>query len=93
MKFWVTKYALSAGIIEVEGEISNTCDDMLVCQRVGVLASRSRYDEYFHGKDWHRTKVSAITRAEDMRVAKIASLEKQLKKLKGFRFDGLKPTE
>lgn len=37
--------------------------------------------------DWWRTKESAILRAEQMRHAKIKSLEKQIDKLKKLKFD------
>ena len=33
------------------------------------------------GKDWHRTKESAVKRAENMRAAKIASMRKSIAKL------------
>ena len=42
--------------------------------------------ETAHGNDWHRTEADAVARAEQMRVKKIASLEKQIAKLKKLSF-------
>jgi len=43
---------------------------------------------YFgEGKDWHRTKESAIKRAEKMKINKIANVKKQLEKLKEMKFE------
>ena len=76
-KIWVTKYALSKGIFETEGEAVGE----------GLFKAHKQYD-YFHGegRDWHRTKESAIVRAENMRIAKIASLKKQIAKLEKLSF-------
>lgn len=43
---------------------------------------------YYHGEDkhWHRTRESAVKRANDMRDAKIKSLEKSIAKLKKMEF-------
>lgn len=43
---------------------------------------------YYHGEgnDWHRTKESAIAKAEEMRKKKIASLKKQIEKLEKMEF-------
>ena len=77
MKIWNTKYALSEGVIEQEGE--EVSDSMV---KVGPLM-------YLHGegREWHRTPESAAARAEAMRKAKIASVRKQLARLEALRFD------
>jgi hypothetical protein len=82
MKVWITKYALSVGIIEADAKESAAYPGMVVIRREG------RFDECFHneGKDWHRTLTFAQTRADKMRVAKIASLEKQIAKLRALTF-------
>ena len=81
MKVWITKYALTDGIIENDAEVCIDTDatgNMIVCDRV-----------YFHGegREWHRTKESAIQKAEEMRQKKIASLKKQIEKLEGMKFE------
>lgn len=77
MKIWNSKYALTEGLIEQEGE--EVGDSMV---KVGSL-------QYLHGegKEWHRTRESAAARAEVMRKAKIASVRKQLARLEALRFD------
>ena len=77
-KVWITKYALTTGISEKEVKIDNDC--------VSVINNQGEY--YFgEGKDWHKTKESAIKRAEEMRKRKIANVEKQLQKLKDMKFE------
>jgi len=80
MKYYITKYALSSGIDECEGQISNTSENMLVSK------TENGYTTCFHGKDWHDTKESAIKQANEMRERKIKSLEKQIEKLKKLNF-------
>ena len=78
MKVWITKYALTDGIIEEEAKLCS--EDMIKVE--------GRYFSYFHseGKEWHRTEEAAKARAEEMRKKKIASLQKQLKKYEKMRF-------
>lgn len=77
MKIWNSKYALTEGLIEQDGE--EVGDSMV---KVGSL-------QYLHGegREWHRTRESAVIRAEAMRKAKIASVRKQLARLEALRFD------
>ena len=71
---WITKYALSSGI--VERVVEHTGID-------GMIERRDCYSpEYFHGDDWHYSKEGAVLKAEEMRKRKITSLEKQIEKLK-----------
>ena len=74
---WVTKNALTEGILLVEGE---------VCHRVSsdMLSYAS---STAHGKDWHRTPEGALARAEEMRKKKIASLRKSIKKMEALVFN------
>lgn len=41
---------------------------------------------YFHGNEWHKSRESAIAKAEEMRKKKIASLKKQIEKLEKMEF-------
>lgn len=78
MKAWVTKWALSSGIIEVDGEITSS----------GCLRYKSgEFTGYVFGNDFHQTKESAIARAEEMRIRKLKSLDKQIKKVSALKFD------
>jgi hypothetical protein len=73
MRVWITKYALTKGIKEVEGEAcENTLTDMFDAGK----------GEFYHRLDWHKTREEALKHAEWMRVKKIKSLTKQIDKLK-----------
>ena len=78
MKVYITKYALTAGIIEADAEILK--GDMILIN--------GDWNRCFHGegKDWHRTFEEAYKKAEQMRIKKIASLKKQLSKYEKMRF-------
>lgn len=81
MRAWITKYALTQGIFTVEAE-DNIREEILVVRHLGYIP------DCYHGegREWHRTPESAMARAEQMRKAKIASLEKQIKKLQTMKF-------
>ena len=80
MNVWITKYAMTRGIKEIE------CED---CENGAVKEIENPLPTFYHGegKEWHRTKESAIQKAEEMRQKKIASLKKQIEKLEGMRFE------
>lgn len=80
MKVWISRYALTKGIYEIEAEEISPGDVM-------NLGKCSWDNEYYHGNDWHRTKQAAIDRAEEMRRMKIQSLKKQLDKLEKLKFE------
>ncbi len=71
MKVWITKFALTIGIYEVDAELIPDGHDSLVTVVNG-------YKQYFHKADWRPTKEEAITRADQMRTAKLKSLQKQI---------------
>lgn len=80
MKVWITKYALSKGIKEKEVEQSDSFPE--------IVRRKDFYDSYYgEGKEWHRTKESALAKAEEMRKKRIASLRKQIEKLEKLRFE------
>jgi len=80
-KYYITKYALTSGVILVEGEktswdkvirVKNTC---------------------YHRPDWHTSWDLAKIQIQKMKDAKIKSLIKQLDKLDKLNVDDLKPKE
>lgn len=78
-KAYITKYALTQGIFEADGEESSA----------GGFRFRfpgSYTSEYVYGKDWHKTFPEALSRAEEMRKRKLASLNRQIKKLESIEF-------
>jgi hypothetical protein len=82
MKVWITKYALTTGIFEVE--VRDVENGMVAHKQQGC------YDIYYHGQgnEWHLNVESAIAKAEDMRKKKIAALKKQIAKLEKADFIG-----
>lgn len=81
MKVWITKYALTQGIYETEGEIAKSNSDMFCTPKI-----MESYASYYFKPYWHETKEDAIAHAEKLRAAKIKSLEKQLAKIKTMQF-------
>lgn len=80
MKVWITKYALTKGVFEVEGEVKDNCF-------IGGNVIAGWYYASYLGKQWHRTKADALDEAERMRDAKVKSLRKQITKLEAMTFD------
>ncbi|MFR3727660.1 hypothetical protein [Lacrimispora sp.] len=79
MKVWITKYALTSGIKEMEVEQSEDFPD--------IVKGKTWNDSYHgDGREWHRTYESAIAKAEEMRLKRIESLKKQIAKLEKKRF-------
>lgn len=81
MKVWITKYALTKGIIEADGELISS-DSVSILNRGLSLPTH-----WFYKGDWYSDKQSAIKKAEEMRQKKIANLKKQIEKLEGMRFE------
>lgn len=78
MKVYITKYALTKGILEKEVED---------CGNGMVRENENHFPTYYHGTDWHKDKQSAIDKAEEMRKKKIASLKKQIEKLEKMKYE------
>lgn len=77
---FITKYALTGGILELP--LVKRGNGMVTVKRPGI----SNGDWDFFGNDWHPTREEAVKRAEDMRQAKIKSLQKQIAKLEKLSF-------
>jgi len=82
MKVWITKYALTAGLFQLEVELCSS-DGMVKHRGNGVTS----FDQYFHGegRDWHKTKESALERAVALTNTKLKSMEKSKKKVLDLR--------
>lgn len=81
---WITKYALTKGIYSLEVEKSHITDSDLVSYRTD---SSMGCTEYFHKKDYSHTKEEAVKIAEEMRIRKLKSLDKQIKKISALKFE------
>lgn len=79
---YITKYALTKGIFECRVK---ECGNGMV---VWSSEECGCYNQYFHteGKEWHRTKESAIAKANKMRDQKILNLKKNIDKLNAKTF-------
>lgn len=77
---WITRYALTSG---VEKARANRCGHINPDM---IAVRRGTQTVYFHGKDWHETEKAALDRANQMRLKKIAALEKQIAKLQKLEF-------
>jgi hypothetical protein len=80
MKLFITKYALTKGIEEMECEKSRSIETL-------VSSKVNGYPVCFHKGEWHETRAAAVFKAEEMRKSRIASLKQQLKKLENMKFE------
>jgi len=78
--YYVTKYALTTGIMKIKGAEFADRPTMLDCGR----------GRYFHGNDWHTTMDAAEARVAIMVQAKFKSLRKQEAALEAIRLNGAK---
>lgn len=82
MKVWVTKYALTSGILEMEANQSGD----LIYVKGGLVGDAYYYGQYFHKGEWFKTREDANEKAEQMRQRKLCSLQKQMTKLQKMEF-------
>ena len=73
---YITKYALTKGIIEKE----------CIQRPNDLIRTTDEYPQYFHANEWFSSKEDAIKKAEQMRVKKLESLNKQVNKLTNLKF-------
>ena len=81
MKVFVTIRALTKGIEEREVKF----DPVLGAPR--MVEDSAFISTYYYGNEWHHNREDAVVRAEQMRLAKIASLRKQIAKLEALSFE------
>lgn len=80
-KVYITKYALTAGIFAVDGRLF--ANDTAVSYK----QEGASFVQHAHGKDFHHTPEEALARAEEMRISKLKSLDKQMKKVSAIKFE------
>jgi hypothetical protein len=78
MKVIVTKYALTTGLYE-SGEGKMTLLD--------YFREDGDWANGYHNVDFSLNWEDAIVRAEELRIRKLQSLEKQIKKLSALKFE------
>lgn len=79
---YVTKYALTTGILEVVADWDEAVPEMISYKAPGSFCN-----QYAHKGDWWRDVDSARVRAETMRTKKIASLNKSIDKMIGLKVE------
>lgn len=79
-KVFITKYALTKGIIEKEAEIHSYRDGSQFAFLKGEFSGYKMSKDAFHDHE------NAIRKSEEMRQKKIASLKKQIAKLEKLSF-------
>jgi len=83
MTAYITKYALTQGIIEVEAKVVQTdhgVDNIVSFSLPGFCS------QYCSKPDWHTDRIAALTKAELMRLKAISNLNKKLRKLEQLTF-------
>lgn len=82
MKIWNTKYCLTSGITVHDVE---ECGDNMVV----IPKTQTSYPVHLHGegKQWHRSLNAAIVRANEIKIKKLQSLDRQVKKISAIDFD------
>jgi hypothetical protein len=80
MKVWITKYALTAGIIETGTAEKKSLLPGTITANIGMPSN------YFHRTEWQSTRELAVARANIMRDHRIQALKKQIAKLEAMEF-------
>ncbi|ELY2536611.1 hypothetical protein [Cronobacter sakazakii] len=80
-KIYITKYALTSGVFTAEADVDTE-------KRVASFrGSESGFWQFYHGDDFHFNEEAALARAEEMRIKKLKSLDKQMKKISAIKFE------
>lgn len=79
-KVWVTKYALTQGLFEMNAEIVDRGVRHVYAK--GVTPS----GHSLFTREWVKTKEEAVAKAEKMKAARIASLKRSIKKMQEKTF-------
>ena len=87
MKAWCTKWALTRGVIEIEGR--EEANGMIYVS----FAPGSGYLLHGEGNEWHRTEYDALEHTINMANKKIEALKRQIKKIEMDRTRNLNRRE
>lgn len=84
MIFYITKYALTQGIIEMNSDdlMEYKIDDGHIW-----ITTKKNYPVDYSAGEWYTDKSFAIGDAERRRAKKIESLKKQIEKLEKLEFE------
>ena len=79
MKAWITKYAMTSGLIEVSGEVDKNRPNEFHAQGWQTFIGE--------GVQWHRTKAGAIVKAEQMRKSRLTYLRNAFLNVEAMKFE------
>ena len=85
MKYYVSKYALTKGIYEIEGDEPYTYETTKGPRSLVQDKDNMWAPSFVVGVDCHEQLEDAVKAAEKMRRKKIDSLRKQVKKFEGMK--------
>ncbi len=83
-KIFVTKYALTQGIVECEMEV--TLNDKHFNKKCFGKLTPTSYSTGFYNNEFHLTMNEAIEDANKRRLNRIAALKKQIDKFEKMKF-------
>lgn len=86
MKVWITRYALTQGIIEAEVTEEKTARSVIYVYYGKIGNAKRMKNIVLSPGEVCFDRQSAVEKAEKMRTAKIGYLEKQLEKLRKINF-------
>jgi hypothetical protein len=81
MPYFITRYALTKGIFEIEAKIADH-HKRIIMQTVDAKGINC----YYHAREWWESREEAVKQARKMRDRKVESLRKQIEKLKEMEF-------
>lgn len=79
--YYVTKWALTKGILQVEGKLSSEFPDMLAVTTSGI-------EQYFHGpgREWHVSREHAEIQVGLLLSREVKRLQRKLEDLESKKF-------
>ena len=80
MKVWITKYALTKGLFEINAEIIDRG-----AKHVYAKGKSPSGDSIFT-REWANTRAEAVIKAEAMKKARVASLKRAIAKMQAKTF-------
>lgn len=80
MKVWVTKYALTQGLFEMNAEIVNRGAKHVYAKGKGPNGG------HIFTREWTNTRAEAVLKAEQMRKARIRSLKRAIANMQAKSF-------
>lgn len=75
---WITRDALNVGVYPVRGHISDKKNGTFIT----IEAEQKLF--YGEGREWHRSRLEAVTRANAMRQSRIGRLKEEIARLEAL---------